>query len=169
CLPRLAGCTISERCRPRTKRAASVPPWLEALEDRLTPATSITILPGAAGSGTLDTFLIASGGTVAASDGGSAPGTLSTGALASIGAANNISVTAQTSISFDDIGAFTLQTDLGNSAAFTAGAGAITFSNTTNTLATSGGSVNFGAGTDLTLASFQTDGGDVALTAGVAA
>src|SRR5204863_468195 len=109
------------------------------------------------------------GGTVAASDGGGTPGTLSTGALASIGAANNISVTAQTSIAFADIGAFTLQTALGNSAAFTAGSGAITFSNTTNTLATSGGSMNFGAGTDLTLASFQTDGGDVVLTAGVAA
>src|SRR5262245_596157 len=66
----------------------------ETLEDRTTPASSITILPGLAGSGSLDAILTGSGGIVLASDGGALPGSLSTGALASIPGTNNISITS---------------------------------------------------------------------------
>src|SRR5207244_1471598 len=61
-------------------------PRLEVLEDRLAPATSITVIPGAAGSGTLDHFLDATHGTITvADDPGDAAATLSTGALAGVG------------------------------------------------------------------------------------
>src|SRR6266511_675089 len=98
-------------------RKRRLPPTLEALEDRLAPASSITVIPGLNGSGSLDPFLTGSGGTVLASDGGAAPGTLSTGALATITSTSNISVTAQTSITFNDLasqgGALNLATAAG--------------------------------------------------------
>src|SRR5262245_41702512 len=47
-------------------------------------ATSITVIPGAAGAGSLDAFLSASDGTILSGDGGSSPGTVSTGALTNV-------------------------------------------------------------------------------------
>src|SRR5262245_9819648 len=90
---------LARRCwRPRR-----LPLRLEQLEDRQAPATSITIVPGLSGTGSLDPFLTGSGGAVLSTDGGAAPGTLSTGALSSVASTNNISVTAQTSITFNDL------------------------------------------------------------------
>src|SRR5262249_12314162 len=64
---RRAGHPRQSRCRP----------WLEALEDRLAPASTITLIKGASGTGSLDAVLTSSHGTVLASDGGNNPGTLS--------------------------------------------------------------------------------------------
>src|SRR5262245_1150421 len=127
--------------RPQDRRPRpGYRPWLEALEGRTLPATTITIVPGAAGSGSLDAFLLQSGGTVAAADGGNAPGTLSTGALTSVAAASTIRVTAQAGITFNDLrGSLLLPTRDESGALFTAAAGAITFANPANTLATAGG------------------------------
>jgi autotransporter-associated beta strand protein len=142
---------------------------LERLEDRTLPASAITIVAGAAGSGTLDSFVSPADGTVTTSDGGSSPGTLSTGALVAVGAGANINIAAQTGITFNDLGGtLTLQTGLGGSATFTAGSGAITFTAATNTLATGGAGLTFSAGTNLTLANLNAAGGDLALTAGTA-
>src|SRR5215212_5250223 len=106
---------------------------VERLEDRATPASTITVIPALAGVGSLDGFLTGSGGIVAVADGGSNPGTLSTGALASVAGANNISVTAQSSITFNDLaavgGTLALQTAAGRVASFTASGGSLTFLN----------------------------------------
>src|SRR5207248_10203661 len=110
-----------------------------------------------------------SGGTVLASDGGAAPGTLSTGALASIAGSNNISVTAQTSVTFNDLasqgGSLNLQTMAGHTAAFTALGGALTFANTSNTLSTAGGNITLSASTGETLGQLNTNGGNLTLVA----
>jgi hypothetical protein len=142
---------------------------LERLEDRLAPAINITVVTGAAGTGNLDHFLSASQGTIAVTDDpGDMAATLSTGALQGVGSAVAISITASKSISFNDLGTLSLQTGSGLTAGFTANLGAITFANTANTAATSGGSFSFTAGTDLTVANLNTMGGDVNLTAGTA-
>src|SRR5262245_51650 len=86
-----------DRARPRAYRAWHRP-VLESLEDRTLLASSITVIAGAAGSGTLDSFLSATDGTITAADGGAVPGTLSTGALGGVSATTDISVTAGTSI-----------------------------------------------------------------------
>jgi autotransporter-associated beta strand protein len=148
---------------PRTYRLR-----LEALEDRLAPATSITVIPGASGSGSQDSAFLASSGQLlfAAPDAG--PNTLSTGAMASIGANNNIVVDANQTIAFNDVGgALALQTGPGHSTSFStsiAGGGAISFTNTANTVSTAGGSLTFAAGTNLTVANLNSGGGAIALT-----
>src|SRR5262245_30097749 len=86
-------------------------PALERLEDRLVPASSITIIPGTTGAGSLDGFLSAADGTIATADGGAVAGTISSGALAAIGANVDINITATDSITFNDLGGtLTLQT-----------------------------------------------------------
>src|SRR5207247_1233065 len=67
---------------------------LERLEDRLAPATSITILPGASGSGSQDSAFLASSGQLLFSAPDVGLNTLSTGALASIGPTRDIVVQA---------------------------------------------------------------------------
>src|SRR5262249_28962531 len=118
-------------------------------EDRVLPASSITVIPGLSGSGNLDSFLIGSGGSVTHPYGGASPGTLSTGALAAIPAVNNISVTAQTSITFNDLtsqgGTLNLPTSASHSATFTAQSVALTFANLTNVLNTAGGALTLAA------------------------
>jgi outer membrane biosynthesis protein TonB len=135
-------------------------------------ASSITVIVGANGTGTQDANLTADGQILFA-DPDLGGNTLSTGALASIAATTNIIVQATSTITFNDLGGtLTLQTALGKSVTFstaTGGGGAITFLTTTNTLATSGGSINFSAGTNLTVGNLNTNGGDVSLTAGTAA
>src|SRR5947208_897610 len=79
-------------------RAKRYRPAVEKLEDRLTPASSITIIPGAAGSGSLDGFLSPTDGTITTADGGGVPGTLSTGALVSVNPTTDISIAALASI-----------------------------------------------------------------------
>jgi hypothetical protein len=141
------------------------------LEDRTLPASSITVAVGARGSGSLDTFLFdATPGTIASTDGGNTPGTLSTGALAAVAAGTSISVAAQAGISFNDLGgSLTLQTASGRMLAFNAGSGALTFANGFNTLATGGASVSASAGTNVAVCSLNTNGGDVTLVAGLSA
>jgi autotransporter-associated beta strand protein len=137
------------------------------LEDRTLPASSITVTVGAGGSGSLDTFLFdATPGTIASTDGGNTPGTLSTGALAALAAGTSISVAAQAGISFNDLGGtLSLQTGTGKNVTFNAGSGAFSVANAGNTLATSGADFNVSAGTDLSLFNLNS-GFDVSLTAG---
>lgn len=157
-----------QRRLPRLLRPAL--PRLEWLEARTLPATSITILPGAAGTGSQDATFIGHGGQLLFADPDVGANTLSTGALASIASTADILVQATSSITFNDLGGtFTLQTGLGNSSTFTtatSGGGAIAFLNQANTLATSGGSILLSAGKNLTAANFNSAGGDVSLVAG---
>ncbi|MFL5339601.1 MAG: hypothetical protein ACJ8F7_05475 [Gemmataceae bacterium] len=144
-------------------------PRLQLLEDRTAPASSIAIIAGVNGTGSLDGFLTGSGGTVLATDGGAAPGTLSTGALAAIPGANDISVTAQSSITFNDLasggGVLNLTTSAGHSATFTAGSGSLTFANTANTVNTAGGNLTLSANTNESVGQIGTLGGNLTLTA----
>jgi hypothetical protein len=154
------------------RRSKSVPgrssyrPRLEALEDRLAPATNITVIP--TGIGNLDHFLSASAGTItAADDPGDTAATLSATALHGVGPEVPISITAAKSIVFRDLGTLNLETDIGLAASFVASTGAILFNNVANTVATSGGSLTFNAGTSLTVCNLNTNGGDVSLAAGL--
>src|SRR5205807_1907534 len=77
-------------------------------------------------------------------------GTVSTGALAQVLPNVDISITAQNGILFNDLGGtFTLPTAAGHTAAFVAQGGApgstISFTNTANTLATSGADLTLDA------------------------
>src|SRR5262249_30788209 len=151
--------------RPRRSRCDWVVPRLEALEDRLAPATTITVVVGGISSGTLDGFLSPTDGTITAADGGAAPGSVSTGALLAVNATTDISVTAQTSIVFNDLGGtLTLQTGAANRVTFSTTA-AITFANAANTLATSGASLTFNAGGNASLANLNAAGGAITLAA----
>jgi hypothetical protein len=142
---------------------------LEALEGRLAPAANITIL--ATGTGTLDHFLSATKGTITtADDPGDTAATLSAAALKGVGPGVDVSIAADAAITFDDLGGtLALQTGAGHGATFTTTSGAITFSNTANTLSTAGGGITFSAGTSLTLANLDSGGGAVTLTAGTQA
>ena len=124
------------KLKPRTRRLAC-----EQLEDRVVPATLISIVTGAAGTGTLDAFLSATDGTINATDSAGIAGSISQGALQTVGAGIQISITAETSITFA-AGLTTpiaLQTNNTSSAQFIALNGGITFADTTDTLTTSGG------------------------------
>jgi uncharacterized protein YjdB len=143
---------------------------LEQLEDRTLPASTITVVVGANGSGSLDGFLFdATPGVIATADGGNSPGTVSTGALTAVASGTDISVTAQNGISFNDLaGTLALQTGLGRSATFNSGSGALTVANAANTLATAGGSITYSAGGSLAAPNLNSNGGNVSLTAGTA-
>jgi hypothetical protein len=158
---RRAGSISDRRRRPPYRRLE-----LERLEDRLAPATNISIIAGVAGAGSLDHFLDATHGTITtADDPGDIAATLSTGALAGVNSTTNISIAADSSITFNDLGGtLSLQTGLGQNAAFSTTVAAISFNNTANTLATAGASLTFNAGADLTVANLATNGGDVNLT-----
>src|SRR5262249_56300449 len=95
-LRRIASRTRTKSAPPRERQPRSrwdrCRLWLDPLEDRLAPATSITVIPGLAGSGSLDSFLSPTDGTIITTDGGNSPGTVSTGALAAVNASVNISV-----------------------------------------------------------------------------
>jgi hypothetical protein len=139
---------------------------LERLEDRLAPASSITIFAGAAGTGTLDGFLSATDGTITTADGGSTPGTLSSSALGGVNSTTNISISAQTSITFNVLGGtLGLNTGAGHSASFNAGSGAITFNSTADGLDTAGAALVLTATTSITPGSLATAGGGVTLSA----
>jgi hypothetical protein len=143
-------------------------PWLEALEDRTLLATNITVIVGSAGAGILDSLLDATHGTItAADDPGDTAATLSTGALTGVGAGVAISVAADATINFDDLTSLNLPNQSGVDAAFSTATGAISFANVANIVSTSGGSLTFSAGADLTIANLNTNGGNVSLTAGV--
>jgi hypothetical protein len=131
----------------------------------------INVVPGAAGTGTLDGFLSPTDGTLTTADGGSSPGTLSTGALAAVGSAVDISITALDSITFNDFGGLVLQTGAGHTASFSTAVASgepIVFLNPGNLLATSGGSLTFSAGTDVNVGSLNSAGGNIGLSAGSA-
>ena len=147
--------------RPRLR------PSLEALEDRTLLAANITIVAGPAGTGNLDALLDATHGTITTTDDpGDTAATVSTGALAGVGAGVAISIAAGNTIGFNDITSLNLQTGAGTSAAFSTGSVAITFANAANTISTAGGSLSFDAGTNLNIANLMTNGGDVSLSAG---
>jgi len=141
---------------------------IESLETRMLFAADITIISGAAGSGTLDHFLSATNGTITtAEDSGDTTATLSTGALTQVGSTISISINATTNIVFQDVGTVVLQTGAASSAGFTTSTGSISFNNTANTLSTSGGALFFGAGTGVTAANLSAGAGGIALTAGI--
>jgi hypothetical protein len=148
---------------------------LEHLEDRVALATQVTVL--ASGVGSLDAAFLAGQGQLlfSAPDAGTGTNfdTLSAGALASIVSTDNIIVQATQTITFNDLGGvLALKTGLGASATFstdTMGGGTISFTNVADTLATAGGGITFSAGTDLTVANLNTNGGAVLLSAGTAA
>jgi uncharacterized repeat protein (TIGR01451 family) len=146
------------RCRG-ARHAGFHHPLLEHLEDRLAPAANITIVPGAAGTGSLDHFLSAANGTITTA--GDPGATLSTGALAGVGPGVPISIAADHAIVLNDFGSVTLETASGVGAAFSTNTGPITFANLSDTLITSGGALAFSAGTDLAVANLNTQGGDL--------
>jgi hypothetical protein len=170
CLQRLARMVTGKRGQHQRRKTVRVPYRrleLERLEDRVAPATDITIVSGAAGTGTLDHFLSANNGTITtAQDPGDTNATLSVGALESVGAGTNISIAADNQIFFNDIGTLALLTGSGNSAAFSTTSGAISFANIANTVSTAGAALSFSAGTNDTVSNLNTNGGDVSLTAG---
>jgi hypothetical protein len=137
------------------------------LEDRTVPATSISIVSGANGSGSLDSLLFdASPGVILGADGGSVAGTLSSGALAAVTSTTNISITAQTSITINNLaGTLALQTTAGRTATFIAQGGGLTFANVSNTLSTAGGGLTLTASTNETIGQLATGGGGLSLTA----
>jgi hypothetical protein len=142
---------------------------VEQLEDRVVPASTITIL--ATGTGSLDAIFEANNGLISITNGtnnGTQAETLSAGALATIPANDSISITARTSISFNSLlSQLTLKTGLGSSDTFAVASGTgttISFANTANTLASSGGSLVFNGGTNLTLANLNANGGNLNLT-----
>jgi hypothetical protein len=161
------------RGRTRSRKRAYLRPRLEALEDRTLPATSITVIQGAFGSGSQDTAFKNNGGQLlfnAPNTGsGATLNTLSTGALASIAAGHNIVVDAAGPIEFKALSSpLNLQTGQGDSVTFSTnhtGGGNIFFDNTSNTLTTAGGNSIFDAGAALTAANLNSNGGDVSLTA----
>ncbi|HTK76825.1 MAG TPA: hypothetical protein VL371_16280, partial [Gemmataceae bacterium] len=137
------------------------------LEDRALPASSITVIFGANGSGSLDAFLFdTTPGVIAAADGGGNPGTLSVSALRAVDSTINISVTSTNGITFNDlVGTLTFQTGSGHSVTFDSGAGALLFVYAGDTLTSSGASLTLIAGTSLTACNLNSGGGDVSLTA----
>ena len=105
----------------------------------------MNIIDGAAGVGTLDTFLSATDGTLNATDNVGVANTHSCGALQSVGAGVQISITAQNAITFDAALAspIALQTGAANSAQFIALNGNISFGQVTDSLTTAGGTITF--------------------------
>ncbi len=142
---------------------------IEPLEARIAPATTITIIAGTAGSGTQDANLMEDG-KILFGDADNGANTISTGALASIPAGTSILIQAADAIHFNDLGgSLTLLTGPGASVSFNTAVGGghdITFSETTNSLATSGGDINFIAGTDVTVGDLNSAGGAVIIAAG---
>src|SRR5262245_39266085 len=121
------------------------------LEDRALPASSITVTVGANGSGSLDAFLSdGTPGIITTADGGSNPGTLSTGSLAAVSSARDISVSSSNAITFNELGGtLTLQPGAGRSVTFNSLNGSVRFTNQANSLATKGASLNLLAGSDV--------------------
>lgn len=141
---------------------------VEWLEDRSVPASAITVLDG--GVGTLDGFLGPTDGTITTADGGNAPGTVSRAALEGVGPAVGISISALAGIDFSDLGStLTLQTAAGQSAAFDAGTGGITFADPADTLATSNADLSLTAGNGLAVGNLTAGTGGVVLAAGTGA
>jgi filamentous hemagglutinin len=150
-------------------------PRLEALEDRLAPASTINILAQASG-GTLDNTFTTHNGTILASDGGNSVQTLSTGALITA-TVTDINITAQSAINFPDFGGggnLALPEMAGHSVLFQTPStgGAIGFANLGNVLSTAGANITFSAGTNLTTAGLNINMSSatslITLTAGTA-
>jgi uncharacterized repeat protein (TIGR01451 family) len=139
---------ITGRSHRPPGRGADRRPQFELLEDRVVPAATITVKVGVIGDGSLDGELSPTDGTIEATvDPGDTAATVSTGALAQVLPNVDISITAEGGIVFNDLGGkFTLQTAAGHTAAFiaqgTSPGSTIQFSNTANTLATSGGGLS---------------------------
>lgn len=149
--------------QPRLTEAAG-----EQLETRVLPAANIHVIAGALGTGSQDANLTADG-LIAFADPSIGGDTLSTGALMSL--AQNQDITIQAGhIDFAGLGGtITLLTGSGHSVTFstdTAGGNTISFANVNDVLATSGATLTFTAGTDLTIANLNSSGADVSLTAG---
>ena len=125
--------------KPVVRRVPSL--RIESLEDRVVPATVITILDN--GVGTLDGFLSATDGTITPADDAGIAGTLSRAALQGVNPGVNISITAETQIVFGDLSApLLLQTGAGNSARFEAQITSITFTDGSDSLQTAGGDLD---------------------------
>src|SRR5262245_22057059 len=158
---------MSARAAKRLRRARMARGLrFEWLEQRTLLASDITIVEGALGSGSLDSFLGPTHGTILAGDGGASPGTVSTGALAGVGAAVNISITAQGSIAVNNLTSpLALQAGAGSSATFTASSGSLTFSDPSDGMTTAGGAINLSASTSMTLGGLNSGGGLIDITA----
>ncbi len=152
----------SANSKKTTRRARTAPRLgVEHLEDRVVPA--ITILD--TGIGTLDGSLSASDGTITAAESTGAQ-TLSRTALEGVGPTITISISSD-AITFNNLSStLTLQTSPGTTATFDSGAGALTFGDVTDTLATSGGSLNLTAGGNMTIGSLSTSNGNIVLSSG---
>ncbi len=145
---------------------------LENLEDRIAPASDITIITS--GVGSLDSVLAAHNGVITITDGangGTQAETISVAALKALPATDNINIAARNNISFEDLtpvgGTLGLLTSTGHTAVFSAGSGSIQFANLNNNFFTAGGDIDFNAGANLTLCNLTSDGGAINLTTGV--
>ncbi len=139
-------------------------PNLVQLESRDVPATIITILDS--GAGTLDGFLSATDGTIAATDNAGVAGSVSRAALQGVNATTNISITAETSIVVNNLtSTLALLTGAGNTATFTASAGSLTFTDTNDSITTAGGGITLTATTVAALGRLSSSGGNITVTA----
>jgi hypothetical protein len=140
---------------------------VEHLETRVLPAATINVIQGLAGTGTQDANL--ADGTINFADADIGGNTITTGELEALAQNSDILIQAS-QINFGALGGtITLQTGSGHSVTFstdTAGGTNITFASPSDVFATSGGSLTFDAGTNLTLANLNSGGSDVNLTAG---
>ncbi len=158
--------------RRKLRRGVSRPLVLENLEDRIAPASDITIITS--GVGSLDSVLAAHNGVITITDGangGTQAETISVSALKALPGTDNINIAARNNISFNDLtpvgGTLGLLTSTGHTAVFSAGSGSIQFANLNNNFFTAGGDIDFNAGTNLTLCNLTSDGGAINLTTGV--
>ena len=152
-IKRLSGPTRPIR-GPKASRRVDRRLQVESLEDRVTPALSVTVV---AGTGTLDAFL--ADGVLTTAEGGSTDGTLGAGALAGVAGTTNLSVAALGTIQFSQGSLLTLQTSAGRTASFTAQGGALTI-NTGSGLSTSGANLTLSGRDGLTLGdAVATNGG----------
>jgi hypothetical protein len=110
--------------QPRGQRRITSSLLLETLEDRLAPAGTLTIVDGLPGTGSLDFMLLTQNGTINPADGG-ATETVSVAEINLVGANNNISLSAVSSILLQNTTNISLQF----SATFSTNTGPISITN----------------------------------------
>ncbi len=156
--------------RRRLARRGERRPRLEVLEDRTLPAANLTIIAGPSGAGAQDATFLADNGQLPFTAPDVGADTLSTGALASLGAGTELVVRATQAITFNDLGGtLALPTGAGHAVTFStaiANGQGISFANTANTVTTAGADLVFSAETGLTVGNLRSAGGAITLGGG---
>jgi len=133
-------------------------------------ASAINIVVGVNGSGTQDANLTADG-KILFGDPSIGGNTVSSGALLALGAGVDVVIQSNASITVDDLGGnLILPAGAGHTVTLSTaapGGADIRFLNPANTLTTSGAGITMSAGGSLTAGSLNSNGGSVALSAGL--